>query len=321
LADVPDYASVQKRKLQEDGASTANDNLTRAARLSLQQTADEASQNEAAFESHVELRTFNEIDIIGDLDRDERGNVLLFLDEATGKSVLIDAQYRAVNIYGYLVDKATGNIIDNDGRKVFDRHDLDERGNLPMPYALEKFNFNPFDIQGDFTFEDPTDPLSFSKQTSNDAYYDSKARLINAQGFLVDENGSILDRKGKIRFDWRQFAPYGGLIPRLYTYSGKTFEIHEVMGVFDRNGPLEFCRGRDKAGNEVTVDRAGYMVNGKGYIVNSEGSICNRQGKVLFHVSHLKNGEFPKIFPFTRFNIARVLGDFDLLENGQPDLT
>ena len=37
--------------------------------------------------------------------------------------------------------------------------------------------------------------------------------------------------------------------------------------------------------------------------------------------SHLKNGEFPKIFPFTRFNINRVLGDFDLSSNGQPALT
>jgi hypothetical protein len=41
----------------------------------------------------------------------------------------------------------------------------------------------------------------------------------------------------------------------------------------------------------------------------------------LFLASHLKNGEFPKIFPFTRFNINRILGDFDLMSNGQPVLT
>ena len=43
------------------------------------------------YEPDVDYRTFNEIDIVGDLDRDERGNVLLFLDEATGISVYVDA--------------------------------------------------------------------------------------------------------------------------------------------------------------------------------------------------------------------------------------
>ena len=32
-----------------------------------------------------------------------------------------------------------------------------------MPYALEKSNFNPFDLLGTFLFEDPEDPLSFIK--------------------------------------------------------------------------------------------------------------------------------------------------------------
>lgn len=83
---------------------------------------------------------------MGDLDRDDRGNVLLFLDEATGKSVFVDAKYRPINMYGYLIDKATGDIINSSGAKVFARRDLDERGNIPMPYALEKYNFNPFDL-------------------------------------------------------------------------------------------------------------------------------------------------------------------------------
>jgi hypothetical protein len=139
----------------------------------------------------------------------------------------------------------------------------------------------------------------------------------------MDENGSLLDRKGRVRFDWRQFASHGGLIPKLYNYQGKTFEIHEIMGVFDRDASdnIKYVRGKDENGRDVAVDKAGYMVNNKGYIINKEGCICTRQGKVLFLASHLKNGEFPKIFPFTRFNINRILGDFDLMSNGQPVLT
>ena len=34
----------------------------------------------------------------------------------------------------------------------------------------------------------------------------------------------------------------------------------------------------------------------------------------------MKSGEFPKIFPFTKFNIQRVQGDFDVNGNGTPQL-
>ena len=156
----------QKVKPDND-RSTVNDanSNNRAAHLSVMQT-DENSfidanvTNQMFFEPDVDYRKFNEIDILGELDRDDRGNVLLFLDEATGKSVYVDAKYRPINAFGYLVDKS-GDIINGSGKKVFDRRDLDERGNIPMPYALEKYNFNPFDLQGDYKYNDVNDPLSF----------------------------------------------------------------------------------------------------------------------------------------------------------------
>ena len=52
-------------------------------------------------------------------------------------------------------------------------------------------------------------------------------------------------------------------MPKLYTYSGKTFEIQEVMGVFDRDnkGKIQLLTGKDERGQNVTVDKAGFMVN------------------------------------------------------------
>lgn len=42
---------------------------------------------------------------------------------------------------------------------------------------------------------------------------------------------------------------------------------------------------------------------------------------MLWKVKHLKNGEFPKIFPFTKFNIKRVRGDLNVDHNtGEPSL-
>lgn len=64
---------------------------------------------------------------------------------------------------------------------------------------------------------------------------DELGRQVSIQGFLCDSNGSLFDRHGNMRFDWRQFAPYGNLMPKLYNYAGRTFEIQEVMGIFDRD--------------------------------------------------------------------------------------
>ena len=138
----------------------------------------------------------------------------------------------------------------------------------------------------------------------------------------MDSEGSLLDRKGQKRFDHKQFKQFGGLMPKLYTYSGKTFEIQEVMGVFDRDskGKIQLLTGRDERGQNVTVDKAGFMVNNQGYIVTKEGHISTRLGKILFWKNQLKNGEFPKIFPFTRFNIQRVLGDVEMDPGSRPVL-
>lgn len=37
-------------------------------------------------------------------------------------------------------------------------------------------------------------------------------------------------------------------------------------------------------------------------------------------MTDLKSGEFPKIFPFTKFNVSRVLGDFEMSPAGNPML-
>ena len=94
------------------------------------------------------------------------------------------------------------------------------------------------------------------------------------------------------------------------------------MGVFDRSadGNIQMLTGKDDKGQDVYVDKAGFMVNQKGYIINKQGHLCTRQGRVIFDKKSLRNGEFPKIFPFTRFNISRVLGDFDMDPTGVPML-
>jgi len=91
---------------------------------------------------NAESRRFNECDIIGDLDRDEKGNVLANQDENTGQ--FLDKNGKPTNERGYLTNPATGDVINNlNGDKMFDKKELDEKGELPAPFNVEKHNFNP----------------------------------------------------------------------------------------------------------------------------------------------------------------------------------
>ena len=77
------------------------------------QTADEASALENSFIQDVEFdkRTFNEIDILGTLDRDEKGNIVVPIDESTNAKRSFDKEGRPINHFGYLIDSETGNVL------------------------------------------------------------------------------------------------------------------------------------------------------------------------------------------------------------------
>lgn len=62
-------------------------------------------------------------------------------------------------------------------------------------------------------------------------------------------------------------------------------------------------------------------MNKKGFLVNDKGDIIDCDGKILFPKSTLgENGDFPKIFPFTKFNPDKVTGDFERDPSGIPIL-
>jgi hypothetical protein len=65
-------------------------------------------------------RNFNENDILGEFDRDEKGNIILLQDD-TGQ--YIDKRGRRVNERGYLLDpNGSGDIIENmQNQKMFSK--------------------------------------------------------------------------------------------------------------------------------------------------------------------------------------------------------
>lgn len=108
-------------------------------------------------------------------------------------------------------------------------------------------------------------------------------------------------------------------MPKLLNYGGKRFDVKDVVGVFDKdaNGKIILLGGEN--GSPLT-DKAGRTVNEKGYLVDADGDIIDREGKRIFLKEHLKNGEFPKIFLFTKFNIDNITGDFEMSPLSEPIL-
>lgn len=123
---------------------------------------------------NLEKRKFNVNDIMGDFDRDERGHPLILQDN---KGELVDKDGKRVNEKGYIVDPKTGDVLDREkGRKVFSSEELDERGELPPPFNLERYNFNGHDVRG-----------HFDKDSNGEDILKGLKR--DKQGFLVDKLG------------------------------------------------------------------------------------------------------------------------------------
>ncbi len=100
---------------------------------------------------NADSRTFNIYDILGELDRDDRGNIIV-LQDSHGNN--LDKTGHPTNIRGYLTDPKTGDVLENHTKtKLFGAEEIDEKGEVPAPFCVEKFNFNPHDLMGDLEFQ------------------------------------------------------------------------------------------------------------------------------------------------------------------------
>ena len=75
-----------------------------------------------------------------------------------------------------------------------------------------------------------------------------------------------------------------------------------------------------KGSNGEMTDNVGRKVNHKGYLIDSDRNIIDREGRKVWQGNHLKNGEPPKIFLFTKFDIDKITGDFELSPLSEPIL-
>jgi hypothetical protein len=113
---------------------------------------------------------------------------------------------------------------------------LDANGEIPAPFCWERHNFNPFSIMAGNKLQ------------------------IQKKGWLVDSEGNIIDEKtGKVKFDKKQLTKEGNL-PKLFNFNGKRFDIHDVIGEFDKEANGDLCFQEDPNSGQLK-DKSGRPVN------------------------------------------------------------
>lgn len=160
---------------------------------------------------------------------------------------MIDKEGNRVNEKGYLIDEHTGDVVEKEQRKkIFDAKELDERGELPPPYNLERFNFNIHDVRGYFDRDADGKEILWNRKDGNGNLVDKLGRRINEHGYLVDEEGNLVDKRGRVKLNRQIMEQNGGDIPLLFSYKGKKFDIREVMGDLDKDRNGNMIIRRDK---------------------------------------------------------------------------
>jgi len=130
-----------------------------------------------------------------------------------------------VNAKGYLINEQSGAI-----RSRFTYEDIfpgeyhqEDLGEIPMPFRLERYNFNPHKILGSFDYDAKTGKPYFLKNKFG-ILTDKNYKPVNKMGFLINEEENVIDNEGHVKFLQSMLTPKENL-PYLYTYSGETFKI------------------------------------------------------------------------------------------------
>ena len=181
-----------------------------------------------------------------------------------------------VNECGYLINELTGACVNKytfEDVLVCEKSKRD-LGELPMPYRLEQYGFNPLKCMGCFDYYQAADGNLVPVRLTNKfgQYTDRLYRPVNMSGFLINERGDVIDNQNRVRFIKAQLRKNGGL-PHLYNYKGERVKVTEIIGTFDYD-PIskEIILSKDPSTGDA-IDMLGRKVSGTGYLLDQAHNI------------------------------------------------
>jgi hypothetical protein len=147
-------------------------------------------------------RTFNVFEVLGNFELDTSGSIK-DREKVILQNNFLDYDGLLVNEKGYLINEVTGAI-----RSKYTYEDLflpetgslEDLGELPMPFKLEKFNFNPHRIMGCFYYDSKNQHKPIILKSKYNSSVDNHNRPVNQQGYLINGREDVIDNDGHVRF-------------------------------------------------------------------------------------------------------------------------
>lgn len=175
---------------------------------------------------------------------------------------------------------------------MFHPHQLDDVGEVPAPFNIERHNFNPHEMMGDFEFTENGMPDVI--KAADGTYMDKRGRKVNKHGWYFKEGtDELIDIYRHKMFDKCNLID--GDLPQLLNYAGRKYDIREVIGQFEKDSYGKIIIHKSDKG---LLDNLGRLVNDKGYLIDKNGNIISSHGgSIIFKKTELRSGEPPKFFP------------------------
>jgi len=110
---------------------------------------------------------------------------------------------------------------------MFNKNELDEKGEVPAPFNVEKHNFNPHEVRGEFDFDRNGKPIIQKNQKGE--FVDKRGSRVSSRGYRIDEQGNIIDNNGRVKIA-KSHTTQDGDLPKLFNYNGRRFDIVDCIG-------------------------------------------------------------------------------------------
>jgi hypothetical protein len=82
---------------------------------------------------------------------------------------------------------------------MFANEDLDDRGEVPAPFNIEKHNFNPHSVRGDFDYDRNGKPII--KKNARGEFEDKRGARVSSRGYRIDKDANMIDNMARKKFD------------------------------------------------------------------------------------------------------------------------
>lgn len=105
-----------------------------------------------------------------------------------------DRKGRQVNKRGYLIDM-DGNVVNTKNNKLFDVKGLLKDGEIPKIFSFTKFNQK--EVTGQFEVDPLGLPVLTASKNQKGVLFDDNGKQVNKMGFLTNDEGDIVNQKGK----------------------------------------------------------------------------------------------------------------------------